>query len=165
MDDAARAELTLVVDLDRALLGGERDRVDAMMRVAATLVRGVADSGQKATLVLAGATTQRIALDGGSGSWFAAMDALAGAQADRDAPLAEVVLRDRSLLAGAALTLLTASTSPALAALLDRESAYVPVRVVRTTAAADGAWDALAGTNVEVAALGAAAAAPTEALA
>jgi hypothetical protein len=74
-------------------------------------------------------------------------------------------LRDRSLLAGAALTLLTASTSPALAALLDRESAYVPVRVVRTTAAADGAWDALAGTNVEVAALGAAAAAPTEALA
>ena len=105
------------------------------------------------------------ALDGGSGSWFAAMDALAGAQADRDAPLAEVVLRDRSLLAGAALTLLTASTSPALAALLDRESAYVPVRVVRTAAAADGAWDALAGTNVEVAALGAASVEPAGALA
>jgi uncharacterized protein (DUF58 family) len=165
MDDTARSELTLVVDLDRALLGGERERVDAMMRAAATLVRGVAGSGQKATLVLAGATTQRIALDGGSGSWFAAMDALAGAQADRDAPLAEVVLRDRSLLAGAALTLLTASTSPALGALLARESAYVPVRVVRTDTAVDGAWDALAGTNVEVSAIGAASVEPAGALA
>ena len=93
------------------------------------------------------------------------MDALAGAQADRDAPLAEVVLRDRSLLAGAALTLLTASTSPALGALLARESAYVPVRVVRTDTAVDGAWDALAGTNVEVSAIGAASVEPAGALA
>lgn len=165
MDDSARAELTLVVDLDRALLGDERDRVDAMMRTAATLVRGLAATGQKASLVLAGATTQRIPLDGGSGSWFAAMDALAGARADREAPLAEVVLRDRSLLAGAALTLLTPSTSPALGALLARESAYVPVRVIRTGAAADVAWDALAGTAVEVSAFGAVSVEPAGALA
>jgi uncharacterized protein (DUF58 family) len=100
MEDAARADLTLVVDLDRALLGDDREGLDALLRVVATLVHGIGAEGQHATLLLVGAAIQRIPLDGGSGSWFAAMDALAAAEADRGLPLAAVLQRERSLLAG-----------------------------------------------------------------
>ena len=106
--------------------------------------------GQQATLVLAGATVQRIPLDGGSGSWFAAMDALAAAQANRELPLADAVLRDRSLLAGAALTVLTPSASPALVALLGREAMQVPVRVVHVGHEHADAWAAATGVALMV---------------
>lgn len=150
LEDASRADLTIVVDLDRALLGGDREAADALMRAAATVVRGATAKGQQAALVLVGATTQRLTLDGGGAAWYTAMDALAAAAADRDAPLADVILRDRSLLAGGSVLVLTASSSPALAALLVREAAYVPVRVVRVGHADDPVWADLEGTAVEV---------------
>lgn len=150
MEDAARAELTLLVDLDRSLLESGRAGIDELCRVVATLVRGIGEAGQQATLVLVGTTVQRIPLDGGTGSWFAAMDALAAAEADRAAPLATVLQRDRSLLAGAALTVVTASTAPELAALLMREAAYVPVRLVALADDEAGVWDAAARSSVQV---------------
>lgn len=150
MEDAARADLTLVVDLDRALLGDDREGLDALLRVVATLVHGIGAEGQHATLLLVGAAIQRIPLDGGSGSWFAAMDALAAAEADRGLPLAAVLQRERSLLAGSALTVVTASRAPELAALLAREAAYVPVRLVCTVADEAGVWGSLADSAVQV---------------
>ena len=141
MEDAARADAVIVVDLDATLLGADRAALDALLRAVATIVRGLGADGGQATLVLAGAEVQRIALDGGSGTWFAAMDALAAAKADRTATFAAAVLRDRSLLAGAAMTIVTASAASDLVALLAREAAYVPVRVVCTEAAAE-AWAA-----------------------
>ena len=148
MEDASRAELSILVDLDRAELAAEPAALERLLEAAATLVRGVGAEGQQATLVLVGATTQRIPLDGGSGSWFAAMDALAAVQADRELPLADAMLRDRSLLAGAALTVLTPSASPALVALLGREAMQVPVRVVPVGGGIADAWSAAAGVAV-----------------
>lgn len=150
MEDASRAELSIVVDLDRSELAAEPDTLERLLEAAATLVRGVGVEGQQATLVLAGAAVQRIPLDGGSGSWFAAMDALAAAQADRETPLADAVLRDRSLLAGAALTVVTPSASPALVALLAREAMQVPVRVVHVGQPDTEAWSATTGMVVAV---------------
>ena len=150
MEDASRAELSILIDLDRAEFAAEPEALERLLEAAATFVRGIGLEGQQATLVLAGATVQRIPLDGGSGSWFAAMDALAAAQADRDLPLADAVLRDRSLLAGAALTVLTPSASPALVALLAREAMQVPVRVVPVGHVNADAWAAATGVAVVV---------------
>jgi uncharacterized protein (DUF58 family) len=165
MEDASRADLSILVDLDRAEFAADPDTLERLLEATATLVRGVGAEGQQATLVLVGATVQRIPLDGGSGSWFAAMDALAAAQADRELPLADAMLRDRSLLAGAALTVLTPSVAPALVALLGREAMQVPVRVVPVGGGGEDAW--VAATGVAVMALPAAGAAPvtTEAVA
>ena len=150
MEDASRADLSILIDLDRTALAGEPDTLEHLLEAAATLVRGVGVEGQQATLVLAGATVQRIPLDGGSGSWFAAMDALAAAQANRELPLADAVLRDRSLLAGAALTVLTPSASPALVALLGREAMQVPVRVVHVGHENADAWAMATGVALMV---------------
>lgn len=148
MEDASRAELSILVDLDRAELAAEPGTLERLLEATASLVRGVGAEGQQATLVLVGATVQRIPLDGGSGSWFAAMDALAAAQADRELPLADAMLRDRSLLAGAALTVLTPSAAPALMALLGREAMQMPVRVVPLGGGGEDAWGAAAGVGV-----------------
>ena len=150
MEDASRAELSILIDLDRTELAPKPDVLEHLLEAAATFVRGVGVEGQQATLVLVGATVQRIPLDGGSGSWFAAMDALAAARADRELPLADAVLRDRSLLAGAALTVLTPSDSPALVALLAREAMQVPVRVVHVGQTSAEAWAAATGVAVVV---------------
>jgi uncharacterized protein (DUF58 family) len=149
LEDASRADLTIMVDLDRALLDG--DGADALMRATATVVRGAVARGQQASLLLVGSATLRIALDGAGASWFAAMDALAAAVADRELPLAAAILRDRALLAGGSLLVLTASSAPELAALLVREAAQMPVQVVRIGQGdGEASWDDLEGTPVKV---------------
>ena len=71
------------------------------------------------------------------------MDALAVVRADRTLPLASVLTRDRRLASGGALTIITASTTPELVALLRAEAAHTPVRIVHVTDDPSADWSSL----------------------
>ena len=143
LEDASRVERTIIVDLD-ATTGVEGEAcLDQLLRAAATAVRSAVDDRQQASLVLLDASSRRLALDGSAPSWFAAMDALAVVRADRTLPLASVLVRDRRLVGGGALTIITASAVPELVALLRGEAAHTPVRVVHVTDDPSADWSSL----------------------
>ena len=71
------------------------------------------------------------------------MDALAVVRADRTLPLASVLARDRRLVSGGALTIITASAAPELVALLRGEAAHTPVRVVHVADDPSADWSSL----------------------
>ena len=145
LEDASRVERTIIVDLAAAhgAPGGQQACLDQLLRAAATAVRSAVDDRQQASLVLLAASSRRLALDGSAPSWFAAMDALAVARADRSLPLAAVLTRDRRLTSGGALTIITASAAPELVALLRAEAARTPVRIVHVTDDPSADWSSL----------------------
>ena len=143
LEDASRVERTIIVDLDAAT-GAQGDAcLDQLLRAAATAVRSAVDDRQQASLVLLDTNSRRLALDGSAPSWFAAMDALAVVRADRTLPLAAVLTRDRRLVSGGALTIITASAAPELVALLRAEAAHTPVRIVHVTDDPSADWSTL----------------------
>jgi len=143
LEDASRVERTIIVDLDAATGAQGEACLDQLLRAAATAVRSAVDDRQQASLVLLDASSRRLALDGSAPSWFAAMDALAVVRADRTLPLASVLTRDRRLASGGALTIITASTTPELVALLRAEAAHTPVRIVHVTDDPSADWSSL----------------------
>lgn len=142
LEDASRLERTIIVDLDAAASVQEAC-LDQLLRAAATAVRSAVDDRQQASLVLVGASSRRLALDGSAPSWFVAMDALAVVRADRALPIAAVLARDRRLVGGGALTIITASAAPELVALLRAEAAHTPIRVVHVTDDLGADWSPL----------------------
>lgn len=143
LEDASRVERTIIVDLDAATGAQGEACLDQLLRAAATAVRSAVDDRQQASLVLLDASSRRLALDGSTPSWFAAMDALAVVRADRTLPLASVLTRDRRLVSGGALTIITASAAPELVALLRAEVAHTPVRIVHVTDDPSADWSSL----------------------
>ncbi len=145
LEDASRVERTIVVDLDAATgaQAGQEACLDQLLRATATAVRSAVEDRQQASLVLLGASSRRLTLDGSAPSWFAAMDALAVVRADRALPLASVLARDRRLVSGGALTIITASAAPDLVALLRAEAAHTAVRVVHVTDDSSADWSSL----------------------
>lgn len=143
LEDASRVERTIIVDLD-AVTGVQGEAcLDQLLRAAATAVRSAVDDRQQASLILLDASGRRLTLDGSAPSWFAAMDALAVVRADRTLPLASVLTRDRRLLSGGALTIITTSAAPELVALLRGEAAHTPVRIVHVTEDPSADWSSL----------------------
>jgi len=145
LEDASRVERTIVVDLDAATgaQAGQEACLDQLLRATATAVRSAVEDRQQASLVLLGASSRRLTLDGSAPSWFAAMDALAVVRADRALPLASVLARDRRLVSGGALTIITASAASDLVALLRAEAAHTAVRVVHVTDDSSADWSSL----------------------
>lgn len=145
LEDSSRLDQTIIVDLDATAIahGGREACLEQLLRAAATTVRSTVDDRQQAALVLVGAGSRRLALDGSTAAWFAAMDALAVVGADRTLPLATVMARDRRLLSGGALTIITASAAPELVALLRGEAAHTPIRLVCVTDDPSADWSPL----------------------
>jgi uncharacterized protein (DUF58 family) len=104
LEDAPRDDVVVVLDADRGGLAGTPgvSSFDEAVRVAASLVRASVVRRRHATLVVAGQTPTVMRLSALDGDWDAALDLLAGCEADGDGSLAGVLvdLRGPSARAG-----------------------------------------------------------------
>jgi uncharacterized protein (DUF58 family) len=123
LTDMPRDEAAVLLDGDRRAVVGRRGETsfDAQVRAAASLLARMVTLGQRCSLVIHGASRQRIRVHAGGGEWLTLLAALAAVQADAEHPLHHM-LRDVTGGTGAAtsvdaarLFVVTAAVSPALA--------------------------------------------------
>jgi uncharacterized protein (DUF58 family) len=139
LTDMPRDEAAVLLDGDAAAVAGPRGQssFDAQVRAAASLVSRLVVLGQRCSLVIHGATRDRMRIQAGGGEWGIVLAALASLEPTADRPL-HAMLREVAGGSGAAeavdaarLFVVTSAVSPALAdRLLSLRSARRDVALV-----------------------------------
>src|SRR3954453_7953753 len=123
LTDMPRDEAAVLLDGDAGAVAGPRGQssFDAQVRAAASLMSRMVALGQRCSLVIHGATRERLRIQAGGGEWATVLAALAAVEPTADRPL-HAMLRDVAAGSGAAeavdaarLFVVTAAVSPALA--------------------------------------------------
>ena len=123
LTDMPRDEAAVLLDGDAGAVAGPRGQssFDAQVRAAASLVSRMVALGQRCSLVIHGATRERLRIQAGGGEWTAVLAALAAVEPTAERPL-HMMLRDIAAGSGASeavdaarLFVVTAAVSPALA--------------------------------------------------
>src|SRR3954454_795442 len=123
LTDMPRDEAAVLLDGDAASVAGPRGQssFDAEVRAAASLMSRMVALGQRCSLVIHGATRERLRIQAGGGEWATVLAALAAVEPTADRPL-HAMLRDVAAGSGASesvdaarLFVVTAALSPALA--------------------------------------------------
>jgi uncharacterized protein (DUF58 family) len=123
LTDMPRDEAAVLLDGDGAAVAGPRGKssFDAQVRAAASLISRMVTLGQRCSLVIHGATRERLRIHAGGGEWGTVLAALASVEPTAKRPL-HVMLRDIGGGSGAAETVdaarlfvVTAAVSPVLA--------------------------------------------------
>ncbi len=123
LTDMPRDEAAVLLDGDAGAVAGPRGQssFDAQVRAAASLVSRMVVLGQRCSLVIHGATRERLRIQAGGGEWTAVLAALAAVEPTAERPL-HMMLRDIAAGSGASeavdaarLFVVTAAVSPALA--------------------------------------------------
>ncbi|HYW29694.1 MAG TPA: DUF58 domain-containing protein [Gaiellales bacterium] len=144
LTELPRDESAVLLDCDRTAEVGPpgSSSFDAQVRVAASLMNRMVETGQRCSLVIHGPTRRRIRVQAGGGDWGAALAALAAVRADAHRPLA-AMLSEALGATGAAeaidaarLYIVTGALSPQVASrVLALRSARRDVAVVAVDAA------------------------------
>ncbi len=117
LEDSPREEAAVVLDARAGTdVGTPPDSsFEMQVRVAASILRRLVTTGQRAALITNGARLDRLPVTSGEGDWRGALEFLAGVQADGRNGLAAALEDGRGTLEAQRLYLVTAELTPRLA--------------------------------------------------